>query len=178
MAYLITCSGSKQIPEDFIESALDNLSYNETLLEARQEILNLTGIELTWNNTLPAWKLYSGNRSRLYNHVSEQNWNKPCTDVKILSALFGWIKHTDFVPYYNLKMTDRVLNRSIWSIWYDMNILEEIINTEDIDLLSQPYRKAIHGSVASVANHPGIVFHGYGDQHGKWLNKKLTELAC
>jgi hypothetical protein len=65
MAFLITCAGLTQVPEVFNPSLLQNLSFNESLLEARLHIMDVSGIHLDWNYTLPAWNLYSGNGSRL-----------------------------------------------------------------------------------------------------------------
>lgn len=178
MAYLITCSGSKNVPEIFNPGLPEHLSYHDILGGARQELINLTGIQVNWNYTLPAWRLYSGNRSRLYRRVNDVNWNKPCVEIKILSALFGWIKHTDLLPYYDLKMTAQFQNQSIWSIWFNMNVLEEVVTPEDVDLLSLLYRRAVHGNPNPVAIDPGIIFNGYGDQKGIWLNNQLTPLLC
>jgi cytoplasmic iron level regulating protein YaaA (DUF328/UPF0246 family) len=57
---------------------------------------------------LPAWQLYSGVGARLYPRINNVNWTNTKTDVKILSALFGLIKHTDLIPYYDLAMTDKI----------------------------------------------------------------------
>ena len=113
MAYLITCSGSKQNPVFINESKLENLSFNDKLFETRTKMIKLSKIELDWNKTLPAWQLYSGTYSKVYPQVSEENWLKPNADIMILSALFGWIKHTDLVPFYNLAMADKISNKHL-----------------------------------------------------------------
>lgn len=146
-------------------------TFNDLLLEARLEIQGFVMADLNWNYTLPAWKLYSGSRSKLYSKVTVTNWNKPCVQIKILSALFGWIKHTDLVPYYNLEMTSSYQNRSIWRIWREFDVLNQCVSGEDVDLLSQNYRRAITGSILPVALVPAIAFRGYGEQQGKWLNQ-------
>lgn len=178
MAYLITCAGSKRQPHDLNPSSLDNLSFTNILFQARERIIRLSGQNLDWNHTLPAWQLYSGNRSRMYPQIINQNWIKPSTEIKILSALFGWIKHTDLIPYYNLKMSDKIGsdNQTVWRLWNNLGILDQLIKETDIDLLSQDYRKAIHGSLKPVGLLPPIIFKGYGDQKGKWLNKELDKL--
>ena len=102
MAYLITCSGSKRIPSDN-SSSIDLLSYPDLKIY-RERMIEISGISLDWGKTLPACQLYSGIRSKLYPQVAAHNWSKSCIKVKILSALFGWINHTDLVPIYDLKM--------------------------------------------------------------------------
>ncbi len=115
--YLITCSGSKRKPV-FNPSTIENLSFPK-LSEHRREMINFSGVHLDWNYTLPAWELYSGRYSKLYPKVDIINWNKPCVDIQILSALFGWIKHNDLVPYYDLQMTDKIgVNKlATWKHW-------------------------------------------------------------
>lgn len=95
MAFLISCAGSKNQPKIHNPSDLQSLSFNDELYQARQELLLLTNIQLDWNRTLPAWQLYSGNRSKIYPRITETNWTKNCIDVQILSALFGanWTKN-------------------------------------------------------------------------------------
>src|SRR5580693_7947283 len=173
MAYLVTCAGSKQKPANLNSSRLDQLSYYGVLLSARDELIKLTKVNLEWSRTLPAWQLYSGKHSRLYPQISTQNWNKSCVEIKILSALFGWINHTDFVRYYNLKMTDTIANtkQQIWRFWFEKDILKGIVHQSDIDLLSQTYRKAINGQIKPVAIVPNISFRDYGTKKGKWLNR-------
>ncbi len=141
------------------------------------------GIQLDWDYTLPAWELYSGAYSQLYRRVSQNNWNKPCAKIKILSALFGWIKHTDLIPCYNLKMDDKItinnVKKPIWEFWFNTALLMAIINPEtDIDLLSRLYRKAINGTGQVVAATPPVNFKGYGAQKGHWLNNQLNNLNC
>lgn len=173
MSYLITCSGSKKCPES-VPNTLDNLS-NPELNKHRKKVIELSGIELDWNRTLPAWKLYSGNYSRLYPQVSELNWTKANTDVKILSALFGWIKHTDRIPYYDLQMKSKIgkNNKSVYRIWNEFKVLQNYINNDDVDLLSDDYRKAIDNKAKLIATKPNVVFTDRGVQKGKWLNEQL-----
>ena len=180
MAYLITCAGSKRIPQNLNPSTLDHLSFDETLHQMRKQIIDISNVRLNWDYTLPAWQLYSGTRSKIYPQVTKENWNKSCAEVKILSALFGWIKHTDLIPYYDLRMSDRRgnNNQQIWRIWNKMGLLNQLVNEEDIDLLSFDYRKAIHGSTLPVGIIPSVRFTDYGTQKGRWLNLELSKLIC
>ena len=175
MAYLISCSGSKKNPFFINESNLGNLSYNDKLFEARTAMIKLSKIELDWNNCLPAWQLYTG---RLYSRVLEKNWLKPNAEIMILSALFGWINHTDLIPKYDLAMTDRINGLYVWSIWHNLNILQDfIIGVTDIDLLSTSYRKSINYNGTYVAQAPNVKWRdNYGFHKGEWLNEQLKNL--
>ena len=104
MAYLITCSGSKKTPDNEQVGSLEELFCHKSLGDHRQNLINQSEIQLDWTKTLPAYDLYSGRRSKIYKHVSIQNWEKDCVDILILSALFGWIRHTDLIPEYDLSM--------------------------------------------------------------------------
>lgn len=183
MAYLITCAGSKQLPNIRKPNIINNLSYNNTLLAPRQQLIALTRIRLDWSYTLPAWELYSGKDSKLYPRVCANNWKKPCIEIRILSALFGWINHTDLIPFYDLKMTSTIKinnsTKSVWCYWRDINLLNAIVDHQaDIDLLSANYRKAINGNGQNVAVVPNVHFNDYGVQKGNWLNKQLESVVC
>jgi len=181
MAYLITCAGSKRQPISQNPSSLEKLSFHQELGKARKELLKINPqIQLDWEHTLPAWHLYSGNRSRLYPQITQVNWTKNCVEIKILSALFGWVKHTDLLPYYDLKMSDRIPNSNhmIIKFWFDQNLLAQFVNQIDIDLLSGDYRRAIHGTTLPVASIPNVRFNDYGVQKGIWLNDQLENTIC
>lgn len=180
MAFLITCAGSKRQPTIHNPSNFQALSFYDELNTTRQELLDLTNIQLDWNKTLPAWQLYSGNRSKIYPRITEANWTKDCIDVRILSALFGWVKHTDLLPYYNLRMSDSIqqTRQRIYGFWHNKNLLNLLVNENDIDLLSRDYRRAIHGNVIPVATIPNVQFNDYGVQKGNWLNTQLENTIC
>jgi cytoplasmic iron level regulating protein YaaA (DUF328/UPF0246 family) len=188
MKYLINCSSSKKTPLLLRSSNLNQLSFHDILGKKRLELINGRGIILDWERTLPAWELYSGERSTLFKHVIPQNWQKECTEILILSALFGWIKHTDLIPYYDLEINDNINNQSIQRYWRSAifttapNRLKgnDFINQDqDIDLLSLKYRRAIHGSANPVSIIPNVIFADkYGHGKGKWLNNQLNNLEC
>lgn len=180
MTYLITCAGSKIQPTKPNPSDLQSLSFNEILNNSRLELLNLTNIQLNWDYTLPAWQLYSGNRSKTYPKITIVNWTKDCIDIRILSALFGWIKHTDLIPHYDLRMSDKIpqTNQKIFNYWHNQNLLNQLVNQYDIDLLSGDYRKAVHGNKQSVGTLPNVQFNDYGVQKGIWLNNQLNNIKC
>lgn len=184
MSYIITCSGSKVEPNQFNASTLYNLSHPE-LNDTRQILINKyqeQKVNLDWNMCLPAWQLYSGVRARLYSQINNVNWTNPQADVKILSALFGLIKHTDLIPYYDLAMTDKisVANNQInvfdyWRINTNLNIF--IQPQVDIDLLSKKYRKAFNINENPIAILPNVIWNDrYGHHKGVWLNEQLSML--
>jgi len=178
MAYLIPCAGSKVRPVTFNQSSIENLSHNDLLFEARLNLINILNIELDWDKTLPAWKLYSGPYSRIYPQVTGENWQNPNVDIKILSALFGIIKHTDLLPYYDLAMSDRILNiGKISTYWRNLNLLPQLIHANDVDLLSGVYREALNILGNPICFTPNIIWRDrYGVHRGQWLNDQLNNL--
>jgi cytoplasmic iron level regulating protein YaaA (DUF328/UPF0246 family) len=181
MAYLITCVKSKRQPIYKNPSKLENLSYHKELGNTRNELLKLNPqIQLDWEYTLPAWQLYTGNRSKLFSKVSSTNWKKHCVEIKILSALFGWVKHTDLLPVYNLRMSDKIFetNQLISKFWFNRNLLSQFVTKMDVDLLSGDYRKAIHGNTNPVSTIPNVFFNDYGDKKGVWLNNEIDKIIC
>jgi len=172
VTFLITCAGSKIEPVEYRPSNLLNLYLGRELFEARETIQMKAKILLNWEKCLPAYALYSGKHSQIYSQIDELNFLNINSDVLILSALFGWIKPTDLIPYYDLRMSDKIdHNEPVWKVWKKLAILHKYINEEDIDLLSKDYRKAIVNNPATV---PDVVFEGYGIQKGRWLNKQLN----
>jgi cytoplasmic iron level regulating protein YaaA (DUF328/UPF0246 family) len=181
MSYLITCSGSKVEPIEINPSTLGNLSHGE-LNPIRERLIieyENQNVNLDWNKCLPAWRLYSGNRAKLYRQVNDYNWTNPDTNIKILSALFGWINHTDLIPCYNLKMEDKVninnFQLYVYEYWRNNINLNNFINPLiDIDLLSNKYRKALNIGGKPVAIIPDVAWNdGYGFHKGIWLNNNL-----
>ena len=84
-------------------------------------------VNLDFRRVAPAINVYDGN---LYRQVNNKNW-KNCNcenwidcncsnkmfEILILSPLFGWIKHTDKIPNYNLEMNDRIDLGSKFNNW-------------------------------------------------------------
>lgn len=181
MSYLITCSGSKVEPNKINPSTLNNLSFSQ-LNPTREKLINEYQKQkgnLDWNSCLPAWQLYSGKRAKLYSKVNDNNWLKPDADIKILSALFGWINHTDLIPWYNLAMSDKVnINNNqiyVFNYWRNNINLNDFINPMiDIDLLSNKYRKSLNIGGNPIAKTPDVLWNDkYGAHKGIWLNEEL-----
>ena len=181
MTFLITCSGSKKIPNSLNKGSLNELYLNETLFEHRIKLIELSCIKLDWSKTLPAYELYSGPYSKIYKKISQANWKKNCVDIKILSALFGWIRHTDLIPYYDLKMTELKGNMRTpaHKYWLNTGSLLPVVKKYDIDLLSANYKKAIDPKGYILASKPeGFVYRDRGDCVGYWLENSLSNITC
>lgn len=179
MTFLISCSGSKRQPTHLNPSKIETLSYSQTLNDARLELLELTNTRLDWDYTLPAWKLYSGTYNKLYRQVTDANWQKPNTDIIIVSALFGLLKHYDLIPIYNVSITDKIpgINKSISSYWQKYNLNQNINNNNVIDLLFAKYRKAFNKKGDRIGEIPNVPWKdNYGTHKGKWLNQQLNNL--
>lgn len=169
MTFIIPCTRTKNNPLDYIEcqpSMLENLSFNEELNEIRQNLIQETYPAINWNYCLPAWKLYAG---RLYVPVIEENWVKNA-DIKIVSALFGIIRHTDLIPNYDLNIN------KVYAFWRNVNLNIFIDENNDIDLLSGNYRRAFNITGDPIAHVPQVWTESYGTQRGNWLNNQLNNL--
>jgi cytoplasmic iron level regulating protein YaaA (DUF328/UPF0246 family) len=180
MAYLITCSSSKKTPLQIQTSSINNLYGDEKLRKFRLELIRQYGIELDWSKTLPAYELYNGPKSKIYRKISQDNWLKPCIEIKILSALFGWIKHTDLIPKYDLKMNQRIgdMVHPPYIFWRDSLVLDQFIGENDIDLLSKNYKKTFNNSFFLASPPEDFKYSGYGDSVGYLLEKTLTNINC
>jgi cytoplasmic iron level regulating protein YaaA (DUF328/UPF0246 family) len=177
MSILITCSSSKKVPHQIINSSLQSLSFHKELGDLRTAILHLTNITLDWTKTLPAWELYSGGYSKIFKKISQETWLNTNHNILILSALFGWIRHTDRIPYYDLKISSVLRNgQTVQKFWLSHMKLQSMIKDSDIDLLSINYRKALakNGNIAACTPSE-IKFTDRGDQKGRWLNNYIIK---
>jgi cytoplasmic iron level regulating protein YaaA (DUF328/UPF0246 family) len=173
MAYIISCSGRKRCPlqnPNSQPSTIENLSFNDELFICRLQNIENQNVILNWEFCLPAWQLYSG---RIYSPIIADNWVKNETNVLIVSALFGIIKHTDLIPSYKL-----VMNNNIANYWRNNIDLNNFINQKvDIDLLSKNYKKAFNPQGNRIAEVPNAIFADkYGHHKGIWLNNQLNNL--
>jgi cytoplasmic iron level regulating protein YaaA (DUF328/UPF0246 family) len=178
MAYFISCSGAKTCLNrvETFPSSLENIKSFPDLHEARLELMSLLGLNLDWKNTLLAYKLYSG---KLYSQVSIENWESSNTDVKIVSALFGIINHTELLPDYNVMITDKIPNTNllISDFWRSKNIARFVNIDSDVDLLFSKYRKAFNVKGEAIGIQPSVIWNDkYGSHKGKWLNQQLNSL--
>lgn len=176
MAYLITCCKDKINPTQQLQGSLNGLYRDDIFHQQRIDLIEQAGITLDWSKTLPAYQLYSG---KIYSKISPQNWIKPCVEIKILSALFGWIRHTDLIPYYDLKIDKKQgeLTRAPYILWRNSGVLLNVINHNDIDLLSNTYKKAFKGNIpAQIPDN--FEFTDRGDCVGHWLENELNNINC
>ena len=177
MTYMISCSEKKRMPskENTQKSSLEKINGFSELYEARKELITLLGIELNWNETCPAYKLYDG---KIYSKINLENWQKKETDVIIVSALFGLIKHNDLIPNYDVMMTNKIPNHGeiISSFWRNKNINKLISAQTTTDLLFSKYRKAFNKAGSYVGVLPNIKWKdNYGSHKGEWLNEQLEK---
>jgi len=178
-SYLIGCSKSKNRPIIRRRGDLCNLAFNNELGRQRFNLIRSNPqIQLDWEYTLPAWELYSGPKSRLYSRVLRDNWQKEDAEVYILSALFGWIRHTDLIPFYDLAMSDGILHyKNVSDYWKESGSLG-IIPNNSVDLLSKVYRQAVNGHAALTGNLGSQNWRdNYGYHKGEWLNQQLNLLT-
>ena len=95
--------------------------------------------------------------------------------IKILSALFGWINHTDIIPSYDLVMNKKIHGITPYIFWRNTGLIDQIVEEGDISILSQNYKKAFISSEIVTLLEPGVKFSDRGDQKGKWLNHELSK---
>ena len=125
MRYFISCSGEKSSisKEESTISNLKSLNGFPELYEARKELINLLGIQLNWNQTLPAYKLYNG---RVFKKVSLENefsiseilliipvdFRNEETESIIIKRLHSFIKAN--YQYHNLKKNELIKKGAIF----------------------------------------------------------------
>ena len=128
--YLIPCSSSKISKEELENKPFNikKLEFNKELGEYRKELIDKLKkvkshkrkLKDTYNNldfdfTAQAHKLYS--KGNLYDRNSSDslNWSqKEKEKIYIISALFGIIRADNYIPLYDLAMSDKlILNRKI-----------------------------------------------------------------
>lgn len=193
-SYLFTCSNSKQWPNeqqqlsvyfDEIESptssSLEVLSFSDELFDVRKEIIAQYQQKrdiLLWEETLPAWQLYSGTRAKFFPCIKEKNWKKEGFELLIFSTLFGWVKHTDRLPYYELDLDKKpIFNFSVRNFWATKRQeLLKCIPENSIDLLPNTYREIFNQQGSPIGIETNIKWTDRGDQKGHWLNQQLDLL--
>ena len=129
---------------------------------------------------LPAYKLYS--LGKLFTAADSNKWTKGQAEkVYIISALFGIIKATDYLPMYDLAIRDQLYLRSkkespfkFWKGKLD-SIIEKLINEGNViyDLLSDNYREVIPNSADKLKSTGEKWKYDRGSKRGKWLKKNL-----
>lgn len=159
---LIPCSASKStvnthavIPAG-APDILNILSppFNITLTNMRNTLMPFANIDSGGFSI--AFERYRGEHSWQYKFPLA-NWRlrptNPTSHVIIVSALYGLLMPKSFIPYYNLKMKDRLpgFGRTIKSFWQQNNFLHNallnyyVINgiTSIHNLLTKDYQEAV-----------------------------------
>ena len=187
---LIPCSSKKS--ESYVERdfKINELSFHNELGAKRKELLELIGsktvmgirkekkreIQNNINNkhTCEAHLLYS--EGKILKKADCKKWGESEKNkTYILSALFGLIKATDFLPFYDLSMNDTIDRKSIKQFWKKSGVLDvvlEKLNNQGvylIDLLSDNYKGSIGGS------HKNLIdlkkkWKDRGEEKGIWIN--------
>ena len=63
--------------------------------------------------------------------------------------------------------------------WRDANVLNRFCNSNDIDLLSNTYKKAFKKDEIIIATRPkGFSYKDRGDCVGYWLENELNNITC
>jgi cytoplasmic iron level regulating protein YaaA (DUF328/UPF0246 family) len=199
--YLIPCS-SKKIQLEKMENKkfnIEKLEFNNELGKYRKIILKKlnntkshkrkkNGItnsiinNLNLNITAQANVLYS--EGRLYNSKSSEsiNWNKNKKEkIYIISALFGIIRADNYIPKYDLAMTDEIDNKKNYAQKFWKGKMDEIIKNliEDgntvYNLLSKNYCDIFNSEIISLTKIPKIEYNksDANGKRGKWLKNNL-----
>lgn len=194
--FLISCCDRKVQPApNLLNKDITTLSFNDEFKGIRKKILEAYNdnrikrnsskskyVAIDWNKTAPAYQVYDGN---LYSQVSLENWEGYIVDEKveyeimIFSPLFGWIKHTDYIPNYGLSMHDeitiidgdRIITGPMWKLWKSFsqraraqNINQHFQNNETYDLLSWAGNHSYRSAWGAIRN-GGNNFNPIGNQN-------------
>jgi cytoplasmic iron level regulating protein YaaA (DUF328/UPF0246 family) len=196
---LLNCSGKKINTEDLTDLPfnLENLAFNYLIGEERKELLDIIqqkNIELyssdnkkkiennlNFSRTEKAYLIYS--KGKVFNAANSRNWSENETNkVYILSALFGIIKATDFIPIYDLALDYKLNNepyffKKYWKKNGKIDMIINQLNNENvtlINLMSNNYNSIFNLNHINLVN-PGIIWKGRGDNQGKWLKNQFEK---
>lgn len=201
---LAPCSGSKKrggtTTYNENSSILNYLTSTsgEHLLSLRRKLFGSFSIPLgqdvgatkvaTQINFMPAYERYTELGSRLYQRISHSSWNKlketPHLDVVIISALYGLVRYSEPIQFYDLNMDKSKIDGQKLKTWWRKNglgeILRDYINTNSVfkvhNVLSRNYNEAIGSCFSNMEDkcHFHNEFNKYGNgsnsYRGKWIN--------
>lgn len=168
ICFLVPCSSGKanNLLTYYGNDSLDNLEFKEELGEYRKELIRI--LEKTNSHIrkktvkgkikevqlkkqkidllkrIEAHKLYS--KGKLFSAANSINWTEEqAKKVHIISALFGIIRADNYIPYYDLALSDSLdgnnnFARKFWNGKLD-NIIKKLSNENTIifNLLSDNY---------------------------------------
>ena len=192
--YLIPCSGkdSTQL-KPFDSGYMGDLCFEKELGEHRKVLikrLETTGIHtrvkkgvqhVDFSQRAPAYKFYNGH---LFSAAQSCEWDENQTkSVYIISALFGIIRADDYIPMYDLVMTDKLGNitpQGFWNGKLDSIIASLSNNATNViyNLLSGDYLASLK-EAKRLLSEPNIKFITNRDRNsmpgkrGKWLGEQF-----
>jgi cytoplasmic iron level regulating protein YaaA (DUF328/UPF0246 family) len=177
---LIPCSGKKINQSGLIDKVFnfENLTFNDEIGEERKIIFEkLSEVQqINLNKSNKAYIVYSA--GKILSSANINQWNEDCIDrVYILSALFGLIKATDYIPLYDLAMNDKIENESVLKFWKRSGELDKLIdslNKNDvmiINLLSKNYNNVFNYDHKNLITLSIQWNDKYGVHKGKWLSE-------
>lgn len=209
--YLIPCSSSKISKKELEnkEFKFENLAFNNELGKFRKELigklkiseLNNTHIrekkvkknkiiiniknEFNFNKTAQAHKIYSeGKLYYKYSSYSIKWTSKEKEKIYIISALFGIIRADNYIPLYDLAMTDEIDRNKNYAQGFWKGKLDDIIKNLCKDgktvynLLSENYKKCLDQNTQYLMTIPEIKYTGSDSsgKRGKWLEQDLKNI--
>ncbi len=180
--YLVNCSKTK-IPANQLGNhkfQIKKLSFPEiNLLRTKLFSIIKKNCVINSNKSDLAHKVYSP--GRLFNAADSIKWSKDQSKrVYIMSALFGIIRADDYIPFYDLALTDEIngcknFAQKYWKGKLDA-VLEKIVKNEGliINLLSTDYGKCV--SNKNLELHNQKFKNDRNIDKGKWLKKQLMNI--
>jgi cytoplasmic iron level regulating protein YaaA (DUF328/UPF0246 family) len=197
--YLIACSKSKIKATQLKQKPFDysNLCFAKELSDYRKNLVKIITDSqtvhlnskketikniLNFNLTETANIVYSKGRFYNANAANSAKWTqKDKSKIYIISALFGIIKADDYIPLYNLAMTDQINDcknyaQKFWQGKLD-NLIENIINEGHTiyNLLGKNYMKCLDKKITNQIITPNIKYSrsDSSEKRGKWLKSNI-----
>lgn len=144
----------------------------EHLRKKLEKVERIRHGELLEDKCMPAYKRYSG---KMYGPIQEETWSEWGRDnILIFSALFGLIKSTDFIPWYDLSINDAINGQIVAGFWKNSKVLQELIESycDDEEVVFagfSGYKKAFK----NFDHLKGILVKGTDRREsiGNWINQ-------
>jgi cytoplasmic iron level regulating protein YaaA (DUF328/UPF0246 family) len=192
---LINCSSKKLIENDLIDNkfSFDKLSFHELIgknrIELYERLVNAKNhtrknvkIEqnINLNKTQKAYLIYS--KGKVLSGARSFEWGETQIEkTYILSALFGIVKASDYIPTYDLAINDKIDNLKICEFWRNSRAIDTVLEKlyrekiQVINLLSNDYKKVINKNHLNLIN-LDIHWKDRGDKKGKWIKFQFDNL--
>lgn len=137
-------------------------------------VIRITSNTLNPNVCTSAKDRYTG---LMYKQISAPSWLRGKDNVLILSALFGFIKPDDQIPWYDLSMNDTINDIKISTIWKKSGVLNQFINQNQIaglDFVAAGF-SSYSNSFAKFASLgiDMVVGNDRGTEVGSWIDNNL-----